>query len=124
MRSGAPGHLPEREHRDQEDDHRHVEVEFATQEGNRLHLPQHGGQGDRLVRALVHLKQREEVVAQTVLQTTQVVGVEAQRVHVRVVEIEVVALHERNAEQEEGAEETEEDVAQRHRRGEGAQHGA
>ena len=30
----------------------------------------------------------------------------------------------RNAEQEEGAEETEEDIAQRHRRGEGAQHGA
>ena len=62
------------------------------------------------------------MIAQRVLQSAEIVGVEGQRVHVGVVVVQVVRLHEGNAQQEEGAEEADEQVGQRDGRHEGPQH--
>lgn len=110
LSSHRPQHFPQRYQRRQHQHDRHVRVELVAQKLDRLHLSQQRGQRDGRVLRVVQLQQHHEVVAERELDSTDVLRVERQRVHVRVVVVQAVRVHKGDPEQEPRPEEANEQV--------------
>ena len=109
-------HLSQRHQRRQHQHNRHVRIELIAQELNRLHLPQQRRQRNGPHLRFIQLQQHHKVITQRELDSTHILRIERQRVHIRMAIIQSVRVHERDSEQKPRPKEANKQVHEGHAR--------